>query len=189
MDGLKEELKIILSGVGGQGLILSGTLLGEAAVVYDNKNATLTSSYGVETRGTFTKSDLIISDDNINYTEIVKPDVVLAMAQVAYDKYVKVLDENTTLIYDSSLVFETIESRARQCGIPITDMAKEMGNVTSANIIACGIIVKMTNIVALNSVIDAIKDIFSHKPKVLDLNLNAFNKGIEVVQMNNFYYE
>lgn len=67
---MSKQIEVILSGVGGQGLILCGTLLGEAAALYDGKRATLTSEYGVETRGTFAKSDVIVSDEEIGRAHV-----------------------------------------------------------------------------------------------------------------------
>lgn len=170
-----------MSGIGGQGLIVCGTILSKAATIYEGRNATLTSSYGVETRGTFTKSDVVISDDTINYPEVVKSDIVLSLAPVAYDEYVSKLDEDSILVYDSSLVKDIKESEAKQYGYPITDIALELGNVKTANIIAIGIIIKKTGVVSIEAVIKVIKDQFAGKPqKVIDLNIKALNMGLEL---------
>lgn len=177
---MSKTCQIILSGVGGQGLVSSGTILGESATIYEGKNATLVSSYGVETRGTFTKSDVIISDGDISYPEVSKPDIVLALAQVAYDKYAADLSEDAVLIYDNSLISDTKESKGKQFGYPINDIALKLGNIAVANIIAVGIIIQKTGILKEESVIEAIKDKFAHKPKVIDLNIEALRKGIEI---------
>ena len=94
----KKTWEIIFSGVGGQGLVSCGNILGEAAS-FDHLNAVMTTTYGVETRGTFSKSDLIISDEDIDYPEALHPDVILALAQVAYQRYAPIAGENTVLIY------------------------------------------------------------------------------------------
>lgn len=179
---MKDKWEIILSGVGGQGLIVGGTILGEAATVYEDKNATQTSSYGVETRGTFTKSGVIISNRDIYYPEVLKEDILLALAPVAYDKCISSIDENAVLIYDSSMVSDVKTSKARQYGYPITSIARELGNVAAANIIAIGIIVKMTGVVKAESVLKVIKERFADKEKVIDINIKAFNRGIELVE-------
>lgn len=127
MKDMKDKWEIVFSGVGGQGLILSGTILGETAVMHGKKNAVLTSAYGTETRGTFTKSDVIISKDTIYYPEVIHEDVVLALAQVAYDRYVGNLTEEAVLLYDSDLVSDVKESKAKQIGIPFSRLAQEMG--------------------------------------------------------------
>jgi 2-oxoglutarate ferredoxin oxidoreductase subunit gamma len=174
------KCQIILSGVGGQGLIAGGSILGEAATIFDGKNASLVSSYGIETRGTFTKSDIIISDQEIYYPEVIKEDVVLSLAQVAYNKYVDVIKEDALLVYDSGMVTDTKESKAEQFGFPFTEMARELGHVAAANIIAIGFIVKKTGIVKPESLVEAIKDKFAGNEKAIDLNVNAFNKGLSL---------
>ncbi|WP_411681563.1 2-oxoacid:acceptor oxidoreductase family protein [Clostridium thailandense] len=172
--------EIILSGVGGQGLITSGSILGQAAVIHENMNASLTSSYGVETRGTFTKSDVIISEDQIYYPEVLKADIILALAPVAYNKYVSTLNKDTILIYDSSLVSEIKKPQGKQYGYPITEVALELGSEKVTNIIAIGIIVRKTGVLERKSVIEVLKDKFSKKEKIQKLNILAFEKGFEM---------
>ena len=113
----KKTWEIIFSGVGGQGLVSCGNILGEAAS-FDHLNAVMTTTYGVETRGTFSKSDLIISDEDIDYPEALHPEVILALAQVAYQRYAPIAGENTVLIYDEDVI-TPMKSKAKQLGFPI----------------------------------------------------------------------
>jgi len=177
---MRDKLQIVLSGVGGQGLIACGNLIAEAAILHENKYATLSSSHGVETRGTFSKSDVIVSNKEIYYPEVIKEDVVLSLAQVAYDRYVSSVGHDTYLIYDSSMIKDVKESKSRQLGFPFTEIARELGNIAVANIIALGIIIKLTGALKEESIIFAIQNIFSEKPKVIELNIKAFNKGIKL---------
>ena len=84
---MNHQKEIILSGVGGQGMILCGTLIAEAAVIHDHKLATLSSEYGTETRGTFAKSDVIVSNEPIYFPDVTEPDLVVCLHQVAYERY------------------------------------------------------------------------------------------------------
>lgn len=177
---MKSRYEIILSGVGGQGLVVGGTILGKAATMHENLNSTLTTSYGVETRGTFTKSDVIISKDEIFFPEVIDEDFVLALAQVAYDRYVKKVNENCILVYDSNSIEPIKNVKVKQYGFPITDIAREVGNLATANIISLGIIVKITGVVSQESVANAIKEQFYERPRVYEMNLKAFNKGMEM---------
>lgn len=179
---MKNKYQIVLSGVGGQGLISCGGLIAEAAIVYENMYATLSSSYGVETRGTFTKSDIIISNKEIYYPEVMKEDIVLSLAPVAYDRYVGKIGSDAILVYDSGLIVEEKESKAKQYGFPFTDLARELGSVTTANVIALGAIIKLTKVLKEESVLMAIKDIYSEKPHVIEFNTKAFHKGLELVK-------
>lgn len=179
---MKDRYEIILSGIGGQGLVLCGNIIGEAAAIYEGKNASMTVSHGVETRGTFSKSDVIVSDKEIYYPQVLKEDLILALAQVAYDKYVSTIKEDAILIYDSGMVTETKKSKAKQYGYPLSEIAKELGNIAVANIIAIGIIVKMTGLVKKESVIKVIEDRFAGREKIIELNKNAFMKGLELAK-------
>jgi 2-oxoglutarate ferredoxin oxidoreductase subunit gamma len=180
---MKDRWEIILSGVGGQGLIMSGTILGRAATVYEGKNATLTSSYGIETRGTLAKSDVIISEEDIYFPEVMKEDIVLALAPVAYERYISSMDKDAMLIYDSSLITDIRETGVKQYGYPITDIARQLGNAAAANMAALGIIVRKTGVVSEASVIKAINNSFSNKPQVIELNHKAFMEGLHLVQV------
>lgn len=177
---MKDKWQIILSGVGGQGLIACGNLIAQAAILYENKYATLSSSYGVETRGTFSKSDVIVSGKEIYYPEVIREDVVLSLAQVAYDRYVSSIDHDAVLIYDSGLVKNTGDSKARQSGFSFTEIARELGSAAVANIVALGVIIRLTGMLKEESIIRAIEDVFEDKPEALELNGKAFKKGIEL---------
>lgn len=76
-----------LSGEGGQGLVLAGKILAEAAAIYDEKNATQSQSYGPEARGGASKSEVIISDGEIDYPKAENLDLLLALTQEAFDNY------------------------------------------------------------------------------------------------------
>lgn len=179
---MKDKIQIVLSGVGGQGLIACGNLIAKAAILHQNKYATLSSFHGVETRGTLSISDVIISSKEIYYPEVVKEDVVLSLAQVAYDRYVSEIDKDTYLIYDSGMIKNVKESKARQLGFPFTEIAREMGNIAVANIIALGIIIKLTGVLKEESILLAIQSVFGERQKVMELNIKAFNKGLELAE-------
>nr|WP_326183918.1 2-oxoacid:acceptor oxidoreductase family protein [uncultured Oscillibacter sp.] len=174
----KKTWEIIFAGVGGQGLVSCGNILGEAAS-FDDLNAVMTSTYGVETRGTFAKSDLIISDGAIDYPEALHPDVILALAQVAYQKYAPVVSEDTLLIYDQDAI-TPVESQAKQVGFPIASTARAMGNATSANILSLGIILGKTELMDAECLRKAIRKRFGHNPAAVEKNETMLNAGIQM---------
>jgi len=177
---MEKTWQIIFSGVGGQGLMLAGKLLGAAATSYEGKNAVMTSAYGVETRGTFAKSDVIVSAEEIFYPEVLNADIVIALAPVAYQKYAPSLEDSAVLIYDDSI--EMIQSKARQIALPFTKIAKEAGNTSMVNIIALGALIKMTGIVSEQSITGAIQDEFQGKEKMVELNLKSFQSGVKAAE-------
>lgn len=175
-----KNIEVILSGVGGQGIVVGGTLLGKAAVEYAGKNAVSTSEYGVETRGTFTKSSVIISDSDIFYTDAIDPDIVIALADVAYKKYANELNEKTIMIYDNTYIKEEKNIKCEQIGFPITKIAKDIGSEAAANIVALGIILNKTKVIKKEFMEKALKEKFKNNQKILELNIDALNKGFDI---------
>jgi 2-oxoglutarate ferredoxin oxidoreductase subunit gamma len=172
--------EIRLSGAGGQGLILVGKILAEAAAIYDEKNATQSQSYGPEARGGASRSEVIISDDDIDYPKATNIDLLLAMTQEAVEKYANDVKENGIIIVDSSFVKENPTGNFKVYNYPITNIAEdEIGKKIVANIIALGAIVKLSNIISENAVINAIR---ARVPKgTEELNIKAFKHGIDLV--------
>mgnify|MGYP000156238759 CR=1 FL=1 len=74
------EREILITGFGGQGIILTGNILGKAATLYDQKHATLTQSYGPEARGGSCSAQVIISGEEILYPYVESPELVVAMS-------------------------------------------------------------------------------------------------------------
>ena len=171
--------EIRLSGAGGQGLILVGKILAEAAAIYDEKNATQSQSYGPEARGGASRSEVIISDDDIDYPKATNIDLLLAMTQEAVEKYSNDVKENGIIIVDSSYVKDIPTGNFKVFSYPITNIAEdEIGKKIVANIIALGAIVKLSNIISENAVINAIR---ARVPKgTEELNIKAFKHGIEL---------
>ncbi len=147
---MKQELR--LSGTGGQGLILAGIILAEAALL-DGKLAIQSQSYGPEARGGSSKSEFIISDNAIHFTKVTEPDLLLAMSQEAANKYSGDLKPDSILVTDSLFVRELPPTHTGKVyELPITHSAKEvLGKSLFANIIALGALVKITGIVSTES--------------------------------------
>jgi 2-oxoglutarate ferredoxin oxidoreductase subunit gamma len=99
-----QKTEIRLSGSGGQGLILAGVILAEAAAIYEGKNAVQTQSYGPEARGGSSKSEVIISDSEILYPKTTRLDYLLALNQESCDKYAHDLKDDGLLLVDTDAV-------------------------------------------------------------------------------------
>ncbi|MDR2180809.1 MAG: 2-oxoacid:acceptor oxidoreductase family protein [Synergistaceae bacterium] len=175
---MKQRWEIIFSGVGGQGLLLSGNLLGAAVSVIEKRQAVMTCTYGTETRGTFTKSDVILSDGYIDFPEVLDADVVVSLAQIAYDRYVDVLKPKTLFLYNSNQVKEA-PSPARQVGLPMEEMAAQAGAPAAVNIVALGILTALTKCVQPTSIQEMLTRHFKGRQDVLGANIKAFEAGLE----------
>ncbi len=172
--------EIRLSGAGGQGLILIGKILAEAAAIYDQKNATQSQSYGPEARGGASRSEVIISDDDIDYPKATNIDLLLAMTQEAVDKYAGEIKPGGVIIVDSHFVRSVPEGDYLVYSHPITEMAEEkIGKKIVANIIALGAIEKLSKIVSEDAIINAIR---ARVPKgTEEMNIKAFRAGQDMV--------
>jgi len=172
--------EIRLSGAGGQGLILIGKILAEAAAIYDEKNATQSQSYGPEARGGASRSEVIISDTDIDYPKATHIDLLLAMTQEAVDKYVQDLKAGGIMLIDSSFVRQIPEGNFKVYSFPISALAEEkIGKKIVANIIALGAIEKLSGVISEESIIKAIR---SRVPKgTEELNIKAFKFGQNLI--------
>lgn len=169
-----------LSGSGGQGLILAGIILAEAAIG-DGKEAVQSQSYGPEARGGSSKSEVIISDKTIYYPKVEKPDFLLAMTQEALAKFSVDLNQDSILVVDSTFVKEVPAQFKNVYSIPITQMAKEeLGRDLFANIIALGIVAKLTKAVSLKALEQAV---LARVPKGTEkMNKQALELGIASIK-------
>ncbi len=172
---MSEKREIILSGTGGQGLILAGQILAEAAVL-DGKNTAQTQSYGPEARGGASRSEVIISDGEIDYPKVTCPDVLLAMSQEALNKYSPLVGPGGTIIVDITYIEEMPRTLARVVALPCSRMAKEnLGREVVANIVALAALVAITGAVSKESLEEAL---LNRIPKgTEELNKRALELG------------
>ena len=167
--------EIIVTGFGGQGIVLAGRIIGMAAALRDRKESTLVQSYGPESRGGACCAQVIISDKVIQYPYINNPDILICMSQTAYDKYKDQLKSDGTLLTDRDLV-KADEDRD-YFSIPATRMAEELGRKMMANIIMIGF---ATAITLANSKKAAEEAVTSSVPKgTEEMNIKAFAKGYD----------
>ncbi|MCD6140011.1 MAG: 2-oxoacid:ferredoxin oxidoreductase subunit gamma [Thermococcus sp.] len=166
-------MQIRLAGFGGQGVILAGVILGDAAAI-EGLNVIQTQDYGSQSRGGHSIADLIISKDPIYDLIVTKADVLLALAQLGYDSTKESLREGGLLIVDTELVQPDREFT----GAPFTRIAEEeVGLALTVNMVALGYLVAKTNIVKKESVEEAIR---RRVPKgTEEINLKAFRIGYE----------
>ncbi|OGL51360.1 MAG: 2-oxoglutarate ferredoxin oxidoreductase subunit gamma [Candidatus Schekmanbacteria bacterium RIFCSPHIGHO2_02_FULL_38_11] len=175
------QYEVRLSGSGGQGLILGGVILAEAATIYDGKNAVQSQSYGPEARGGASKSDVIISNEEIDYPKATTIDTLLSLTQEACNKYVKDLKDGGTLIIDSDMVKNIPAGNYKVIKLPIVDIAKrKVGKIITANIVALGALVEITKIVSKQAIEKAV---LARVPKAfLELNKTALEAGFEAAR-------
>jgi 2-oxoglutarate ferredoxin oxidoreductase subunit gamma len=172
----KREIKI--GGFGGQGVIMAGYVIGKAASIYDGKNATLTQSYGPESRGGACAASVVIDEAPIDFPQVLEPDVVVVMSQEAYTTYARNRPRQSLLLVEEDLVeLKDEPAEARILKIPATRFAEELGRKIVTNMVMLGFVVSTTGVVSPEAAKQAVA---TTVPKGTEkLNLNAFERGYQ----------
>ena len=172
------RVEVRFAGFGGQGIIKSGIIVAAAASIHAGKNSVQTQSYGPESRGGACKSEVVISEEVIDFPKVVQPDVLILMSQHAYNDYATDIKPGGTVIMDPDMIpaKKNLEN-AKVFQVPATKIAEELGRRIVANIVMLGALVAITNLLDENAVKESIKE---NIPKgTEELNLTAFEKGYE----------
>jgi 2-oxoglutarate ferredoxin oxidoreductase subunit gamma len=176
----KTEIRV--GGLGGQGVILLGHIIGKAASIYDGKHSTLIQAFGPEARGSACSAQVTVSTEPIGYPYVKHPDVLVLMSPDAYTQFAPQLKPGGTLLYENELVAvdDRLPAGARALGIPATRLAEELGRRLVLNIVMVGFFAGVTGVVSFPAVEKAVKDSVPRGTE--DLNLRAFRKGYQYGQ-------
>ncbi|MBW1717400.1 MAG: 2-oxoacid:acceptor oxidoreductase family protein [Deltaproteobacteria bacterium] len=159
MRDLKE---IILAGTGGQGLGLVGQLLAQSFAEEEGKNVIQTEAYGISMRGGHSRAEVLVSSEEINELKVTEPDIFLAMSQ---DKVLK-------------------GAKCKVYSLPLTEEARNLGRENVANVIGLGALASISGVISGTSLQNTLKKRFSGA--IFELNLEAFSKGFEMGQQQEF---
>ena len=171
--------EIVIAGTGGQGVVLAGTIIGTAAAVHQGLRATQVSSYGPEARGGHVYTEVVISDQEIDYPRAMRPDVLVAMSNWAYEEFARSVKEGGIIIYDPDLVSpgEAPEG-VRLLPVRATQVAEEeVGLRLSANMVMLGVLTAICDVLEEGPMREAIRD---RVRRSLEQNLRAFELGLEL---------
>lgn len=176
---------IRIAGFGGQGIIMAGIVIGKAAALYDNLNAVQTQSYGPEARGGASKTEVVISDEQVDYPKVQEPDIFVALSQEGLNAYLSDLKDGGILIIDQDMINEeellpfVDKHNIKLYKAPVTRTAIEkVGLKIVANIVMIGAIARMTKVVSEEAARQAVAD--SVPPGTEKKNLEAFEAGAEL---------
>lgn len=169
----KERFEIRLSGLGGQGILTLGKIMGQALALDHGYYVAQTQSYGPEARGGASRSDLVISSRPINYPKTISLDLLVALSQEACNKFFTNLRADGFLVIDTSLVTQAPTNI--YWGLPFTDMARKVGLVQTTNIVTLGALTHFIPFMKAAAVRKSLKNTLP--AKIIDINLKAFNAG------------
>ncbi|MHA1445549.1 MAG: 2-oxoacid:acceptor oxidoreductase family protein [Candidatus Heimdallarchaeaceae archaeon] len=175
------RVEIRFAGFGGQGIGLMGRLVGEAvSLLEEGKNSVMTQSYGPESRGGASSTDVVIDEGEIDYPKATELDYFVVLSEEAYHKYIPKLKEGGILFVEEDLV--TIDENAKKAKkifkIPATKIAETLGSRLYANIAMLGFVCANTkDIFSEEAMITIMKE--KIKARFVEKNLIAFQKGME----------
>lgn len=170
----------MFAGFGGQGVVKAAVLLTLAAGLYENKEVAQTQSYGPEARGGACRSEVIISDEEIDYIKTTRLDLLAVMSQPALEKYMDRIDEEKTIVIaDTTLIRHKPDNLKNFYPVEATNIAEEeLGKPLFANIIILGALAGITKIVSVEALEKSLKG--NVPEKTLSLNRLALRKGFDI---------
>ncbi len=174
-DTLRQE--IVITGFGGQGIVLAGQILGKAASLIDQKESTLTQSYGPEARGGACSAQVIISPSAVHYPYVRNPDILVCLSQEGYNKFHGMMKEKGMVLVDQDLITGIMSGIHDLYVIPATRMAEELGSKMMANVVMLGFFTAITNAVSPGALRGTVAETVPARTR--EKNLAAFDKGYD----------
>ena len=172
-----ERTRLVFSGSGGQGVITAAIILANAAVLFENKNAIQSQSYGAAARGGATRTDIIIDDSEIFFPKVIQPNILVSLTQESYNKFAPIIRPGGLLLVDSKYVSIQKKVDARHITLPLFDtVMKEIGKPIVFNICMLGALIGISNLVKPASILKVLEttipeDFMAMNKKALDLGL------------------
>jgi 2-oxoglutarate ferredoxin oxidoreductase subunit gamma len=177
---MTKRTEIRITGFGGQGVVLAGHIIGRACAVHEAKHATMIQSFGPEARGSACSTTLAVSDTEVLYPYIGRPDIFVVMSAEGYDKYRDELADDGILVYERDLVKVDLKEGQPSYGVSSTRIAEEIGRAIVQNIVMLGFFAAATQIVSRDAMRDAVSE--SVPGGTEELNLRAFDAGWEAFE-------
>ncbi len=171
--------RLVLAGSGGQGIITAAIILAEAAVLMEGQNAIQSQSYGAAARGGISRSDVILSDQEIHFPKVTQPNTLICLTQQSYDSFFNIIRPGGILITDDSLVHIDKKAEARTFHLPLLSSVKEkLGMPVVLNICMLGALQALTELVRM----DSLEGIVERRmpSKHLQVNKQALQLGSEL---------
>jgi len=179
-----KRARLVLSGSGGQGVITAAIILAEAAVIYEKMNATQSQTYGAAARGGATRSDIILSNSEINFPKVIQPNILVCLTQEAYDNFSEIIRPGGILLVDSKYVETKRKVDAKHISLPMyAKVMEEIGKPIVFNICMLGALIGVSKLLKPESIIQVLK---TKIPKdFLEMNQKALDLGLEMGKQAN----
>ena len=176
-----QRVRMVFSGSGGQGVITAAIIFSEAAVIHEGLNAAQSQAYGAAARGGATRTDIIISQEEINYPKVIQPNVLVCLTQDAYANYAKIIRPGGLLLTDARFVKTQRKVDARQIELAMyRQVMDSIGKPIVFNICMLGAVVALTELVRPESIMKVLEQ---RIPKgFVDMNRQALELGLKLAQ-------
>lgn len=176
---MMERSRLVFSGSGGQGVITAAIILAEAAVIYENKNAIQSQSYGAAARGGSTRSDVIIDETEIFFPKVIQPNILISLTQESYNKFASIIRPGGLLLVDSRYVAVEKKVDARHVSLPMYDrVMKDIGKPIVFNICVLGALIGLSDLVKPESILKVLEKTIPED--FMDMNKKALDIGYEM---------
>jgi 2-oxoglutarate ferredoxin oxidoreductase subunit gamma len=176
---MTDRYRLVFTGSGGQGVITAAIILAEAAVVHDKLNAVQSQSYGAAARGGATRSDVIISNESIDFPKVIQPNALICLTQEAYNKFQGIIRPGGLLISDPHFVETSRKVDAKQLEYPMyRTVMDKIAKPIVFNICMLGVVIQLTQLVRPESIMQALEGRIPSG--LLDMNRTALNLGMEL---------
>lgn len=174
-----EKCRIIFSGSGGQGIITAAVILAEAATLHEDMNAVQSQVYGPQARGGVSRSDVIISNSQIDFPKVTHPNVLVCLTQASYNKYSPMIRPGGLLLSDEKYVNMDRKADARQISLPMyTAVMETIKKPVVFNICVLGVLIRLTNLVKPESIMKVLETRIPSE--LLKVNREALDLGFKM---------
>ncbi len=174
-----ERSRLVFSGSGGQGVITAAIILAKAAVLFEGRCATQSQSYGAAARGGSTRSDILISDNEIMFPKVIQPNILVSLTQESYSKFAPILRPGGLLLVDSKYVTVEKKVAASHVALPMYEtVMKEIGKPIVFNICMLGALIGLSKLVKPESILKVLET--SIPKDFMDMNKKALDIGFKM---------
>jgi 2-oxoglutarate ferredoxin oxidoreductase subunit gamma len=171
------QSEVQFAGFGGQGIMLMGQIMAQAAM-HQGYEVVWIPSYGPEMRGGTAYCTVVISDRPIGSPIIRNPKHLVAMNRPSLEKFAPTVKSGGTIFINSSIIsIDAGRDDVDVIKVPIIEIAKELGNVKTANIVALAAFVSRSQVVDFELLRKSVKDKFASREKLIPLNMKALEAG------------
>ena len=173
--------EILIAGSGGQGILLAGRLLAQTAMA-SGKTVTYMPSYGAEVRGGTANCMVVIANEAIASPVVTRPSSAVIMNKASMQKYAARIRENGLVIFNSSLIDEPPKTNSQVdfLAVPADELAVELGNQKTANMVALGSYLQRRGILEIEAAVESIPSVLAGRyANMIELNGRALRRGAE----------